>query len=214
MMMSYHLAYDLSDYYGWNINVYSGGWKLLEQSCATLFLLLTGFCFVLSQKRSRSWKKYFRRGLKILAYGFVVSIATYLFDSETYVRFGILHLIGISTMLLPFFAPLKTLNVIIGMLIITCGAFIRSGTSSSELLLPFGLTPLGFMTIDYFPMLPWFGVVLIGVAMGYAFHSKIPLHAEEKSRTQSAIKWISAHSLVIYMVHQPIFLALLSVLNR
>lgn len=216
MMMAYHLAYDLQVFYGWGIvNIFGLGWTTLERVTASLFLSLTGLCFMISWQRSTSTIKYLRRGVKILCYGFVVSIATYIVDPDSFVRFGILHLIGVATIILPLFIRFGRLNLLIGIGVIMMSLLIPSMMTETSMLLPLGLRPFGFQSVDYFPFIPWFGVILIGVSMGhivvrsperYTFISPIN---KDSALPLRILRTISAHSLEIYMVHQPVLLGIL-----
>lgn len=215
MMMVYHLAYDLQIYYGWGIDVFGLQWTILERSTACLFLLLTGVCFVISWQRSTSMKKYFKRGITILCYGLVVSIATYVIDPDTFVRFGILHLIGLSTVLLPLFVRFGRWNAVIGVIVIMLSDILLRQTVDTSVLLPLGFMPAGFQSVDYFPLLPWFGVILIGTAIGAVFTRNPERYRWLRPIDQQSnaglrfIQTISSHSLIIYMVHQPVFLCIL-----
>src|SRR3989338_7934985 len=90
-MVIYHAAYDLSAFYGWNIDVSSGGWFVFQRLIASTFLLLVGMSFAISYSRTHHsliWPKFLRRGLIVIACGVLISIVTYVVDAETYVRFG------------------------------------------------------------------------------------------------------------------------------
>ena len=209
-MVGYHLAYDLGTYYAFQINVHGGLWKIFEQCTAGLFLLLVGWSFVLSWNSTPYWKKYMKRGTTILLYGLIVSVATFLFDPLTYVRFGILHLIGVSVMMLPFFIRLRKLAILPAILIAAIGTQLRHGTASSPLLLPIGLTEAGFQSVDYFPLFPWFGAVLLGVAIGSVLQS-LPTSGSSRGALREWITTISKYSLLIYLLHQPALLLLLRI---
>ena len=45
-------------------------------------------------------------------------------------------------------------------------SFFLDGHTGSLLLLPFGLPYAGFVSLDYEPLIPWFGVLLLGAAAG------------------------------------------------
>lgn len=219
LMILYHLLYDLNTYENIPIDVFGPFWKTVERGTAGIILFLTGLCFVISWKRSRSRVKFLRRGLRILGYALIVSVATFIVDPETYVRFGILHLIGTATIVLPLFAPLRYWNVLLGMIVIALSAFITQGTSST-VLLPLGLTPPGFRTVDYFPLIPWLGVILIGVACGFvyrehpAYWTCINPHQSSawRRRAIAPLRLVSERSLLIYMLHQPLLLLILRAL--
>jgi uncharacterized membrane protein len=73
---------------------------------------------------------------------------------------------------------------------------------------------LGFMTVkprteDYVPLFPWAGVVLIGIAAG---HAMVRSNFAFLRPLAGAPRWFlifGRHSLVVYMVHQPLLLGLL-----
>lgn len=211
LMMAYHVAYDLAFFYGWDIPVNEGAWKILEQGTAGLFLLLVGVSFVLSWSNTPRRAKYIIRGARIFLYGMVVTVATYIFDPEMYVRFGVLHLVGVSLALLPDFAPLKKWNGLLGLIIVLLASIVHGTAGDTSLLIPFGKIPTDFVSVDYFPMIPWFGVVLIGVMLGHLYkenRAKLTFIPAENPVSRG-ITAISRRSLAIYMVHQPLIMGAL-----
>lgn len=231
MMVIYHLAYDLESYYGWHLGVFEyWEWSLLQRSTASLFLLLVGVSFAISWNRhaiaraDRSflhrYGKYLKRGLGVIACGMLVSAATYWFEPETYVRFGILHLIGAGIILLPFFAWLREWNVVTGAIIVGFQSVILEWLSTAgrrPALVPFGIVSPDFFSVDYFPLIPWFGIVLIGYAIGYHIYvrRKPPLFSIlilSLTKDQfSILTWPGRHALLIYLIHQPLILLLLAI---
>ncbi len=210
MMVLYHAAYDLDVFYGWNLETLNGGWWIFSRLTAVLFLLIVGVSFAISWDRHhpRTYRKYFLRGLFVIACGMLVTFVTFLWDPGNYVRFGILHLIGTSILLLPLFARLRVINGALGIMIIAAHFLINNSPLQTSLLLPLGIMPLHFNSIDYFPLIPWFGFVLIGYALGHV------IYVRHVRRTPSArgqerplwITWPSRHALLIYMLHQPTIL--------
>jgi uncharacterized membrane protein len=212
-MVTYHAAYDLASFYGWQIDVFGGGWWWLERAIASLFLLLVGISFAVSAHRTpyTPYAKYLRRGLTLLAWGMAVSLATYLWMPQTYVRFGVLHLIGTSVLLLPLVAGLRERAILLGIFFLLLHAPLLHLRAASEWLLPIGIMPAHFATVDYFPLVPWFGVVLIGYGLGYfayvrmrAWRTRLPTH-----NLPQALTWPGRHSLFLYLIHQPVILGIL-----
>lgn len=170
----------------------------------------------------------------LFASALLVSIATFIVDPETYVRFGILHLIAIATLILPLAAPLKEWNALLGLLVLTTAELLPA-SAQTTLLIPLGIPPDNFATVDYFPFLPWFGVILIGYAIGYFLYIRnlrwrkpeafsilnSPAFAQPSLKLWPASKatagrqfsilarWPGRHSLLLYLVHQPIILSVL-----
>jgi uncharacterized membrane protein len=217
LMVLYHGAYDLHAYYDWDLSVFSGGWLILARTTATLFLLLAGVSFILAHERAKTrgntWKRHLRRAGQILAAAAAVSAATWIADPSTYVRFGILHLIGTGILLLPLFVRFKEMNIAIGAACIAVGFWIKTLTTSTSLLLPLGLRYAGFRSVDYFPLLPWFGVMLIGAGLGYALYVRLAKKAPELHPFPQWLTWPGRHALLVYLLHQPILIALLSLYN-
>lgn len=213
LMMIYHTAFDLQTFYGWNIDVFDGLWWLLGKLSVVTFLLLVGISFSISWSRSPVTSRTLKRGVRILAYGLVVTIITYFFDSSNYVRFGILHLIGISLLLLPLARRFRIWNIPLGIVIVGTGVLIQGNTVNTSLLLPLGFIPPDFLSMDYYPILPWFGIVLIGTSFGRIFiKAGMPTIYKQESRYTCGLEAISKRSLLIYMVHQPIVLFILKIL--
>lgn len=216
-MAAYHAAYDLRMFHGWDIGIFSGGWWLLARSTATLFLLLVGISFTIS------WDRAFRRGKRsktlkrvsrIGGAALLVSAATFLFDPETFVRFGILHLIAVSALLQPFFVRWKEANILIGIFLIAIGHLLQGATIRSALLLPLGIPYPGFVTVDYFPLLPWFGVALIGMGLGYLLYVRFPGWRNGLLATKiPVVEFVSRHALAIYLIHQPLLITFFSIIS-
>ena len=73
-------------------------------------------------------------------------------------------------------------------------------------------------TVDYFPLLPWFGVTLLGIAIGDIIYcgDKRRFRIPDLSKYKPAkfVSWIGRHSLEIYLLHQPIIAGALYVFVR
>lgn len=215
LMMAYHTAFDLNAFYGWNIDVFHGVWWLIGKVSVITFLLLVGISFSISWSRNPVIQRTIKRGVRVLSYGIIVTVITYFFDSRNYVRFGILHLIGVSLLLLPHLRRLDLWSATMGTAIIIVGILVKGVTVQTPLLLPLGFMPTGFTSIDYYPLLPWFGVVLIGTSLGRIYVAEgMPTFNKQGSWFTRGLTSVSKHSLFIYMVHQPIVLLLLRMLLK
>ncbi len=220
-MIVYHAAYDLQIFYNWPLDVDIGLWKIFERVIAITFLLLVGISFAISSDRtdpSQRISKFWKRGLFVIGCGLLVSIATYIADPETYVRFGVLQLIGVSILLLPLFVRLQLGNLVIAGAILIAHYWTSSIHPEANLFLPLGIISPTFQTVDYFPLIPWFAVVLIGLVIGQTFYvnhltwrSHLPA-LKAKSYSLKALTFPGRYALIIYLLHQPILLLLLRLL--
>lgn len=216
-MVVYHAAYDLAVLYGRDIPVFDTGWTLFARATANLFLLLVGIGFAISASRKESvahlWKKQGNRFLTLAGAAALVSVATYLIDPHTFVRFGILHLIALSMLLLPVVRPLREGSVLLGGMILATGMQTLQTKQFQPLATAFGFPPPDFATVDYFPVLPWFGTVLIGYGLGHLLYVRFPAWRKRlPDSAPNAVTWPGRHSLMIYLLHQPIILSLLYIL--
>ena len=218
MMVVYHTGYDLDVLGGYDIDATSGNWALFADATASLFLFLVGVSLAISRARTsltgwRLFGKYLARGLRILAYGMILT-GVFLILQMGVVAFGILHLIGISIILAYPFLKLRFTNLVLGTLIFAAGQYVlvQDLTSGGYWLLPFGIVPEGVIMPDYRPLLPWFGVVLIGLFFGNVVYaddrrpSSLPNKAPLVARP---LLPLGRNSLFIYLIHQPIVIALL-----
>jgi uncharacterized membrane protein len=220
MMIVYHTTYDLDTLGGYDIQSTTGYWALFADATAGLFLFLVGVSLAISRARTslmgwRLFGKYLARGLRILAYGVVLTVI-FLVLGMGVVAFGILHLIGVSIILAYPFLRLRFTNLVLGALIFATGQYILAQDlySQSFWFLPFGVVPEGVLMPDYRPLFPWFGVVLIGVFLGNVAYGdgRRPAIREDKVPVSARpLLPLGRNSLFIYLIHQPIIIALLAV---
>ena len=204
-MLVFHLAVDLEDFFGFRIGYRQGAWQLLRCAIAAAFLLVSGYAAGAGLNRH-----IVKNGCKLLAAALVVSVSTYFFDEHTYVRFGILHLLACATLLTLFFQRLSSVQLFfLAIIFLVLGNYLENISVTTELLLPLGLTPEKFLTLDYYPLLPWLAVFLGGIILGR--NKKLP--ASEKSCIcLRVLAFVGRHALFIYLVHQPLFLLSLTLL--
>ncbi len=214
MMVVYHAAFDLSYFFGKDIQPLEGGWLTFQRLTAFLFLFLVGVSFVVSKNQSdRYLKRAYKRALKIIGCGMLITFVTYLIvGPDLYIRFGILHMIGVSLMLLPLFSIFKEWNALIGVLIIYGTKMIDFPNASTNLLLPIGITRADFASLDYYSLFPWFGIILIGFATGEFIYVRLKRMPRATPRWTRLMIIPAKKSLWIYMIHQPILIGILSLI--
>ena len=186
---------------------------------ASTFIFLSGISMTLSYNKSSKdfHKKFSLRGLKIFGWGLIITIITFLAFPEAFVIFGILHFIGISIILGQFFLKFKKINILLGLLIIFLGIYLQTFRFDFPWLLWLGFSPTYFYTFDYFPILPWFGVTLLGIFCGNWLYKKGKRSFKLKDLSDfSVVKLLTLlgrKSLFIYLVHQPLLIFILLLLG-
>ncbi|MFL6058213.1 MAG: heparan-alpha-glucosaminide N-acetyltransferase [Rubrobacteraceae bacterium] len=224
MMVVYHLMYDLDYFGGYDIEATSGFWARFADATAGTFLFLVGVSLAISYSRASAARpgrslfgKYLLRGIRILAYGMALTVVFVVFGMGV-VAFGILHLIGVSIILAYPLLRYRYANLFLGLSIIVVGVYMRIEGFSSESpwLLPFGVVPENLVMPDYRPLLPWFGVVLLGLFAGNALYGngrRPALFADKAPVATKPLLPLGRNSLFIYLVHQPILILLLASLG-
>jgi len=199
LMIAFHLVYNLSEFYGFPIDYRSGFWLVVARVAVLLFMVTAGVSSTFSRSN-------LRRGRSVFLYGLAVTAATWVFDPTAYVRFGILHFMGLGMMLYHFFRKLPTnFLVILGAGLLILGPIVTGSLVESPYLFPLGLVPAGFVSTDYYPLIPWYGFFLWGAAIGKHYYpeAKSLLNNSPKHRL---LPFLGRHSLYIYLAHQPLLL--------
>ena len=212
-MFVYHLAWDL-DYFGLSMvdPSASPGWKLLSHAIASSFLLIAGLSLALAHLRGKPAGAQLRRLAGLALAAAAVSAVTYAAAPQAFISFGILHcILAGSLVALPLIrAPASSIATLAAALI-AAPTLWRSSAFDAPWLAWTGLNATAPATLDYRPLLPWAGVLLAGVAIG-RFGAAARLARVTASATAApgrALAFMGRHSLAIYLLHQPVFLALL-----
>lgn len=152
-----------------------------------------------------------KRAAKVGLAAVFVTCFTVFFIPQMPVYFGVLHMITYSIVFVVPFLFIPKVAWLIGLFLIFLARL--------HVLVEYDLgiywlvkASVAMPALDYFPVLPWFGVVLIGVSVGYYMHSKNTFFewkfkrdiANEAVATMLAhLSWLGRNSLLLYVVHFP-----------
>jgi uncharacterized membrane protein len=210
LMVIYHTVYDLNNFANIDIDYNSPFWYWEGKTAALIFILLSGISCGLSRRNT------FVTGLKVFGLGMIVTVATYFFLGEYYVRFGILHFLGVCMMLYPMLkrvdnSMLLAIAVVNAILAMPIDNFIVD----TPLLLPLGIKHSGFVSADYYPLSPYLSVFILGILAykNYYYKKQSIFHKAKLNLENKVVSQISKHSLLIYMVHQPIIISIISIIK-
>ncbi len=215
-MFIYHFTWDLG-FFGF-ISLQAGvdpAWRLFAKAIAGSFLVLVGVSLVLATRNGVQARPFLRRLAMVSGAAMAVTVATLYATPQTFVFFGILHSIAVSSVLaLPLLrAPLWWIAM---MALLVAGAPLAftSPTFDSPGLWWLGLMPKAPLTNDFVPIFPWFSAVLAGILMarlGIATGLDHRLAGWQPSGSLGKLlAWGGRHSLAVYLIHQPVFFGLLS----
>lgn len=218
LMLLYHAGFDLTELAGirrafgifWDL--YRPGFQIAVVVFAGLFILLCGISSTLTRSN-------FRRGWRLLAVAALVTAVSFFFNREETIYFGILHCLGFSILIYGAAFQKAKPGLLAGGGLFVVGlsfavpALLRGTPIRFDWLAPFGIISGTFSSFDYFPLLPWFGIFLIGAALGKTLYSGKRSLVRRKLPA-NIINFAGRHTLLIYVVHQPVFLGILYVFGR
>lgn len=220
-MVVYHALYDVTDIFGYNVPIFDY-LTYLEPGFAGAFILLCGVS-------SRYSHNNYKRGFMVLGLGLIVSIVTAIFIPSQAIHFGILTFMGVAIILFELIKPLVDkipkipASIIYIILFLTTYYTARYGVFglpnllsvklpdfliNTPYLYPLGFPDRNFFSADYFPLLPWFFIFLLGTVVG------IPIKEGKYPKWFYTIRvpffaTAGRNTLLIYVLHQPIIYGLL-----
>ncbi len=211
LMVIYHIIFDLWFLGFADVDFRALPLLLFQRSIGTLFLLLVGVSLHLSQTRNREgYRHHLRRGLILGLVALAITLVTYIYPNKWFITFGIMHCIALSTLIAPLFFRLGRLNVLLGLIIIASGFLAYEIRVETPYLFWLGLIRPDYTALDFYPMLPWFGIVLIGVYAGQVFYPDGAARLRIRgSAVADALCWMGRNSLSIYLAHQPVIIGIL-----
>ncbi len=220
-MIGYHFYFSMIFWGGLPAgNVFSLVARMI-QVVPFVFLLILGIGVHIRFERydrTRYWKSISKQVLIVAAASMLVTIATAIVAPGMMVWFGILQCCAVSIGVVSLIVARRWHNVVMlvaVLWIMAIGWVFAREHVQLWLLLPLGLQPVGFRTLDYFPIFPWVGAALLGSVLGRVLYPDGEVRAAWKcnilqirERFQVApgrwLVWLGQHSLLLYMVHIPI----------
>ncbi|MCB0191538.1 MAG: DUF1624 domain-containing protein [Anaerolineae bacterium] len=221
LVIVYHLVWDLSYFRLYPVNVLSPSWQMFARSLGSTFIFLLGVSLTLSythaahrHEQAVPFIKYLRRGSNLFGLGLVITAVTYIVIGPGFVVFGILHLLGLSIVLAyPFLRVNRWVSFVAGLFLIGLGVYLNTMSVSYPWLIWLGIKQQGRAMVDYYSLLPWFGLTLLGIFAGGSLYphgvSQLALPGCSASLPVRGLCFLGRHTLLIYLVHQPILMGLL-----
>jgi uncharacterized membrane protein len=220
MMITFHTLYLLNFFGIRNTGVPAspyGFWWWFPRVTGGIFIFTAGVSLTIAYSKVRRIWAFMRRGLEIFAWGMGITLITWLISPEGYVRFGILHFFGIAFILAPFFTRFRFINLMLGAALMAAGIYLQVQRIYVDFpwLFWLGLMPRSFWTWDYWPLLPWFGLFLVGMFCGTMLYPqgnrRFGMY-EFNDPVTSALTLPGRHPLVIYLAQWPAIIGILLLL--
>ncbi len=218
-MAIYHFQWDL-EFFGYAEPGLTsvGGWKLFARAIASSFIFLAGVSLFLAHRRSFRPSSFAKRLAKIVAAAALISIATWFATPGSFIFFGILHAIALSSLFgLAFYRLPWPVTLIIGCIVVAAPLFARSEFFDHPALWWVGLSSSNPISNDYVPIFPWFGPFLFGLATARLAESTGLFDRLAKIRSgawSSPLETAGRHSLLFYLAHQPVLIGLVWIFSQ
>lgn len=219
LMFIYHFSYDL-DYYGYIQQNFSHDkfWINFRSTIVTLFLTIVGISLYLASYQKLNKKRFRQRLILLIIYSALVSISSWVMYPKAMIFFGILHFITVASILGLCFIRMGKINLLLGSALIILPLLVKHPFFDQAFMQWFGLMTRLPITVDYVPLLPWFGVVLIGIYLGQIL-TQLPAESfficwQSRHPASKLLALGGRYSLHIYMLHQPLFLGILYIITQ
>jgi len=214
LMVIYHFCYDLTYFKFIRFDFYHDlFWINFRILIVSLFVGLVGVSLVLATRNGINLKRYARRLGWLVLLSLAITVMSYFMFPGRIIVFGILHFIAFASVVGLLFVRLYWPSLILGGGIILLDLLYQDAFFDQYWIHWLGLTTRRPPAEDYVSVIPWFGVVLIGIFIGQTI-----LRSETLQRRLSvssdhplprSLAFAGRHSLLIYMLHQPVLFAVL-----
>ena len=214
-MVVYHLIWDFA-HFGLVAPTlpFAPAARALSHGVASAFLALVGVSLALAHPHGLRRDAFLKRLALIVGAAALVTAASYAIDAAEPILFGVLHCIAVASLIAALFVaapPWAALTV--GALAVAAPFAFASAAFNPPALVWLGLGTSSPQTLDWRPLLPWSGVLLIGLGLTQAAAPRLSGWRWTTWRPAGgpgrALAFAGRRSLVIYLVHQPILFGLL-----
>ena len=216
LMVVFHFCFDLAHFDFARFDFYNDPfWLNFRTFILSLFLLLAGLSLVLATRRGINHRRFVERLLRVAGGTALVSVATWWMFGERFVFFGVLHFIVVASLLGLLFIRKPVVALALGVALLVVGNSWQFPWFDQP-----GWRWIGMMTHKpateaYVPLIPWFGISLIGMVLGDFLSRRGRLEAlndllPADNAPVRLLAFSGRHSLLIYLLHQPLLLGLLN----
>ena len=213
-MTVFHFVYDL-EFFGLEERGYADRlhWWTLATVVAGSFLFLSGVSLYLAHSGEVRWRRWGQRVAIVMLAALAITVVTRFVTPESYVFFGILHIIAFASVVgLVFLRGPWWLAVAAAAAVFAVDGFVAIEWLNASAMSWLGLGTVVPVASDFRPVFPWLAPALLGVGAAKMCHRAGWLHVlatpKLDSRSGNVLRFLGRHSLIYYLLHQPVLFAL------
>ena len=187
-MAAFHLTWDLADFRLVSpVLPFTTPMRLLSHTVASVFLAMVGVSLALAHRNGFNPRGFWRRLAIVAGAAALVTIGSVIFAPGEGIYFGILHCIAVTSLIAaPFVAAPAWASLAVGLAAIAAPFVFKSTLFDPPWLLWLGLGEALPNTLDWRPLLPWAGVVFLGLSVARAPGAMAWLMSPGRWRAESA----------------------------
>lgn len=187
----------------------SGEWAIFARGIAGSFLFLSGISLVLAHADGFKAKVWMQRFLLIVSAACVVSLVTYALFAPRFVYFGILHAIAAASIAgVPFLFGPAWMSLVGAALVLLAYMTVGGTVFASGWMDWTGLSTQARASLDFIPLVPWLAPFLLGIGLAKVVDLRRFEPSWPHQFPTDVMAWPGRHSLAVYLLHQPVLLAL------
>lgn len=218
-MTAFHFCFDLN-YFGFmNQNFYEDSFWTYQRSCIVgLFLLCAGIGQAIAHTQGLSWIRFWKRWRQVAGAALLVTLGSYIVYPDSFIYFGVLHAVAVMLIIMRLTANLQKMIWLLGISVVALkfitsyffSAFPALEAFNQPLLNWIGIISYKPRTEDYVPLIPWLGVMWLGLAAGFVLlKNKADMLTGELPLRLRALAFLGRYSLSYYLIHQPVLFGLI-----
>lgn len=210
-MALFHFVYDL-ELFGHlppGTTAMPSPWAYFARLVAGSFLFLAGVSLLLAHGDAIRWRAFLRRLALLAGAAALISLATFLALPDAWIFFGILHAIAAFSVIgLAFLRAPALLIAAVAVAVLAAEPYLRAPVFDAPWLLWLGLSTFEPRSVDFEPAFPWLTPFLMGMAAArWAETAGLWQRlraAPPPPGWAAALAWPGRHSLILYLLHQPV----------
>ena len=209
----FHLVWDLT-FLGmmpphWSVHP---AWIAFGRTVAATFMLLVGVSLALAGRGGVEPRAFLLRLAKIAAAAIAITATTRLLLGDAFVYFGILHaIVAASVIGVAFLREPVAIQLLVGCAAIALGLAWQHAAFDPRAVAWIGFAVAPASSVDFVPVFPWAGFTLGGLAVARIGLDRgwLDLLPDGGGRVTRGLSLLGRRSLAIYLLHQPVLLAVL-----